>query len=204
MIDQMKIDYEEVIIPGDIAVPFLEDYLVYDHELDKQILRQIDTKNGVVSSFVPPGCLPNREDILYGRFASRSESIRSVALVIADFLEKGERPICILENSVSHPDDPCLARDRTPKLSLNEEVYYYLTKNESSLEEIQDALTEAEMPNFFVSVLADVPHDFPFPRPEGIITPADIEIIVRATKKFIVGAYDGEGYLAWTKKEPVR
>jgi hypothetical protein len=200
----MKINYEEVIIPDDVAVPFLEEYLVYGHELDRQVLGQINIKHGVVSSYMPRGLLPNREDILYGGVADRDESIYCAALVIAEFIAKGERPVCILENSLSHPDAPYMARYRTPRLSLNEEVYYYLTKNELSLEKIRNALIEAEMPNFFVSVLADVPHDFPFPRPEGIITPEDIEIIVRGTKKFIVGAYDGEGYLIWTKKEPAR
>ena len=57
----MKIEYEEIIISNDIAIPFLEDYLVYGHELDKQVLKLIDIRNGVMSSFLPPGFMPNKK-----------------------------------------------------------------------------------------------------------------------------------------------
>ena len=194
----MKIQYEEIIIPNDIAIPFLEDYLIYGHELDKEVLSLIDIKNGTVSSFLPPGFMPNKQDMRDGGVASRETSLSCVALMIAEFLENGQRPVCILEDSTCSPDESFAV----PILSLDEEVYCYLTKNELNLEKIRAALIEAEQPNFFVGVLAEVPQDLPFPRPEGIIMPEDIEIIVRGTKKFIVGAYAGEGYLIWTKREP--
>ena len=197
----MKIEYEEVIIPDDIAIPFLEDYLVYGHELDKGVLRRIDIKNGTVSSFLPSGFIPNVRNMREGGVSSRETSISRVILMIAEFLEKGQRPVCILEDALFGPEDGHM--EGTCMVSLNEEVYYYVTKNESSLKTIKDTLTEAEQPNYFVGVLAEVPPDLPFPRPEGIITPEDIEIIVRGTKKLIVGAYDGEGYLIWTGREPL-
>ena len=77
-----------------------------------------------------------------GGVADSVESLSSATVVIAEFLENGQRPVCILEDALFGPEDG--HKEGTRMVSLNEEVYYYLTKLELSLKTIKDTLIEAE------------------------------------------------------------
>jgi hypothetical protein len=196
---KMICNYRETIFT-EKAASFLMEYLNYGHELDRQLLRLLDIKSGGVAAYLPEN---TNQDYLYrfeyGGVASREESIACAVTVIAQFLDDATRGICILEDASFRPSDPVMARRDTPWVALNDEVYYYIIGKYVDPLKIRRAIVEAESLHFFVCVLSSLPESMDFPVSDKTITAVDVEILAGRAEKFIVGAYDGEGYLIWHK-----
>lgn len=119
---------------------------------------------------------------------------------IQNFIEI--QSICIFENALSQPSDPWLSKRKTKILLLHNEIYHFMTLQNSSKEEIQNIINETRTsypPLIGVMATTDVKIN------DGDKIDLDLlKLIVQKTEKIIIGAYDGEGYLIWEKAESKR
>lgn len=120
--------------------------------------------------------------------------------IIMNFIKTKNKSMCVFENTLAKPSDPWLMKRKTKILTFNNSVYHFINSENTSEKEIQNTIREASAT---------------YPPLIGIMTTVDakahklndgdkidlelLKLIVQGTKKIIIGAYDGEGYLIWGK-----
>jgi hypothetical protein len=105
---------------------------------------------------------------------------------------------CLFEEPVWEPSDSWLKQSNTEYIYLGKEMYYFFGGNELDLD-FQKAFGTSEG-YYFLCVLStlDSGHQQEF-SPFSSITSDLITYFVSNMSSFFIRAYDGEGYLQWTK-----
>lgn len=120
--------------------------------------------------------------------------------IIQKFLTKGQEHICIFEDALAKPSDPYMVSSTVPWLAFNDEVYYFLSWRDTDSRKIEQVIKEAS--NVYpptIGAMISVPDSREFTFEERKITIDQLKILAERTEKIIIGAYDGEGYLIWSK-----
>ncbi|MGH7203864.1 MAG: hypothetical protein ACREHC_05465 [Candidatus Levyibacteriota bacterium] len=120
--------------------------------------------------------------------------------LIESFITDKERSICVFENALAKPTDPWLVNRNTKILTFNDELYHFININNSTKNQIENTIREASSA---------------YPPLIAILTVPDVKInelndsdkvnvdilkkFVKGTEKIIIGAYDGESYIIWSK-----
>lgn len=153
--------------------------------LEGKVLRQpsLDERKPAKGGYMEP--IPNADDWLSRR--------------IHEFLTGGPRRVCIMENQLSGRNDPWLATARSHVLKSEDDVFHFLSSSTNSLDEISDALNECG--SVFPPIIAALTtlDDSDFSPDEGAINQPQIAAFAKNASAIIVGAYDGESYLIWSK-----
>jgi hypothetical protein len=132
--------------------------------------------------------VPNTDDIL--------------ARIILDFLQS-KQSICVFEESMARPSDPCMkTAKQTQWRTFENEIYYLLTWENAEISQISRALKDAaSVYPGFIGVIAEVSEIEQAALKQRKITADSLARLAGATDRIIVGAYDGEGYLVWAKRD---
>ena len=195
------ISYEETRV-GPQANCFVRDYLTYGHALDSRLKKCVALNAGTVTAYLPSG-IP-RERVLEfteGGVADPAVSEIYLARTIREFLTAAQGRVCLFEDPVLRPTDPPRLGSNVQRLTLNDEVYYYLNSLSSEDELILQTIREADYPNYFLCILTSVPGDAIFPISQGQLGDEELDLLIGRTEKIVIGAYDDEGYLVWDKSE---
>ena len=108
--------------------------------------------------------------------------------------------VCLLENSLAQPSDPVLKRAKCRLLLHNTEVYHPLFGMDRDNTKIANAIREAEHPGVFVGAVGRVPSGMGCDLVSISTISADqLADFAKAVHTVFVQAYDGEGYLVWTR-----
>ncbi|RJQ24435.1 hypothetical protein C4565_09735 [Candidatus Parcubacteria bacterium] len=190
--------YQKFIL-NDSAREYFIRTLEYGHELDKQLLKKINSFKGNIYTYLPRK--PSFSDSYQfegGGVAKSSSSVECIICEISEYIDNKSGNICVFEDALCTPEDQFSDESIEALLSFNDEVYFCIDKNTRN-ENIKNILLEAEQPNFFVCVLSSKPSsDFPV-LGNKLLSSVEIINIAERTEKVILGAYDGEGYLIWEK-----
>lgn len=107
----------------------------------------------------------------------------------------------LLENSLAGPSDAWLSRAKSRLLFHDAEVYHAVFGMERDKNRIASAIREAEHPGAFVGAVGRAPSEL---RSDMVslctITGEQLGDFAKTVHSIFVGAYDGEGYLIWTKR----
>jgi hypothetical protein len=207
-------DVEERIL-GPTALVWIRDVLA-DGPLGSLIASRLDLTRGRITTHLPravsaeaahhflgPVLLPSEleDERLQSGQSFRSLSVQTLGQALADvirrFLREQREPLCVFEDRLAKPHDGWLARSGTTTLSLDDSVYHFLTRADvyqDRIERTVDVVLRPYPP--LVGLLTHCLDD----APAGPLTPAMLEKLVEQSSHLMIGAYDGEGFLLWTRE----
>jgi hypothetical protein len=212
--------YREINL-GSEGKNYLRNCLREGKTFAKYLFQTHNIEEGTVTTFLP-GYVSEEEAKKFGEgklgkkgradlFASgkRFEAKANMDFWLIDNIQKffnsdGEQ-FCIFENALARPLDTWLSRAKSIFFTCDQEVYHFLW-NYSDKEKIVQTLKEATyaFPPLIAGLISLKKNDgatISTDRWKTLkkISPDDLAILAENTKKIIVGAYDGEGYVIWSK-----
>ena len=194
----MICEYKKFVL-DEVAREYFIKTLDYGHELDRQLLKNVNFFNGYIYTYLPQE--PSFFDSYQfegGGVAKSSKSLDCIISEIFEFIIQKDEKICIIEDALCTLDDSFSSESKEVLLNYNSEVYFCVDKN-IGIKSLRSILVEAEQPNFFVCVLSSKPsNDFNTSNNRSLSL-GEIKSITENSEKIILGAYDGEGYLIWDK-----
>jgi len=123
--------------------------------------------------------------------------------IIEAFLRTAPGHIFIVENALARPSDPVLSSYGSHLLMFDEEVYHLLLPQDRDEKIISQTLREAGYPYPpLVGALASGAEEIGLSGESQQITFVQLRASAERAAKIIVGAYDGEGYLIWSRPSP--
>jgi len=114
---------------------------------------------------------------------------------VQEYLRSAPNRVCIFDRCIASAGDRWIARS-----DFQNQVYFALFhKDAESKERVASAISHASDVWLFYGVMSSLPPDSGLD-PEGdAITRDAMEMLAQRTEKIVVGAYDGESYLIWSK-----
>lgn len=171
-------------------------------------------KEGKVFAYVPEntafellyrfdsgGIYPLDKSLLQNRpaFVTVQNDSRPVVInYILQYLRQNKRHCCMLEEPVRSPSDPSVKRSAIKYLLIEKEMYYFFGNHVQS-EKFENAFRTSEG-YYFLCALSSLPaqeqNSF---SPFSSLSSEQIKDFASNVVSFFVRAYDGEGYLQWSK-----
>jgi hypothetical protein len=107
---------------------------------------------------------------------------------------------CIFEDAKSRPTDPWIQSEDGRIKNLDDEVYYVLDEKDANDEEkIARTVRDAQSGWHFVGVMSLPPRNGRLSGGGRNLSADDLRALAERAVVILVGAYDGEGYLVWSK-----
>lgn len=212
--------YREIQLGGR-ANAYIREYLARGNTLAMHLLQQQDLGQGEVTTYLPSDIsieeamrfttggkiqvLTRSAHFLEGSDGSmwKVDPIPNTDSYLADviqaFLEETQDRVCIFEDATSKPNDPVLSPSDERILVLQEEVYYVLFGRSASEEVIRQTIRDANSIWHFVCAMISFQSSEMSFCERRQITSHELQVLAKGTEKLVVGAYDGEGYLVWSR-----
>lgn len=114
------------------------------------------------------------------------------------FLSESSANICILEDSLANPTDPFLQSVKTRYSAFQDEVYHLICQPDNNSDTISKTLRQAHS-WLTIGALTSTPQETGICGQRGDLTLSNLTTMAQGTEVIIVGAYDGEGYVIWSK-----
>jgi len=119
--------------------------------------------------------------------------------VVMEYLRGRPDKVCMFDSWTKSPDDITLARlDPRPHIFQNQ-VYFALFHKDADRKETVASVVGHAMEPFFFGVMSSLPMSSGLDPESGTITSDVLEMLAQRAEKIVVGAYDGESYLIWSK-----
>jgi len=182
------------------VLPYVYKHLESGRRLSS-LLKTVDLSKGEFWTYLPPNV--NEEDTyrLSHRgtvFPLRPQVQASGVEMIQDFLLKDPSSFCVLEDALASRGDPFLLNVAFRNyFSVDNDIYYYLSADDANREKIKAAISVSKS-FLLTAVLTTVSSDIRF-KPKAQLIESDLRAIVVGLEKIIMSAYDGEGYLIWSR-----
>ncbi|TEB15729.1 hypothetical protein Psfp_01960 [Pelotomaculum sp. FP] len=200
--------YKEVTL-GSEAVVYIKDILKYGNTISKYLLQSYDFEKGKVVTYLPYDI--NNEDARHfkvgGKIKSPAEYENSFPIPIAYlmnsiklFLKGGESRLCIFEDVTSKPKDPRISSKDDRIYIYGDEIYYALFGEDAeNNEKIHDTIWDSDSHWHFVCIMTSLSKKSFYLRNNKNLNANELKMLVEGTERVAIGAYDGEGYLIWTR-----
>ena len=204
---------------GREAAEYMRQRLRRGNTLARYLLERHDLDRGTIVTFLPPGLSEEDiEDLESGgnlpppgpsKCVTLPGGARGIAVPVSDeaapvlaariraFLYQEERGLCVFEDAWSDPGEPRPEHVRDRMLTRGKEVYFACT---GELEAEAIRRTFRVIPFWILlGAMTSMPQVGRFPRRRGNVSRGELRSLAENTKKIIVGAYDGESYLIWSR-----
>ena len=119
--------------------------------------------------------------------------------VVMEYLGDEPDKVCMFDSWTKSPDDPALAKLDLPPHIFQNQVYFALFHKDANKKEIVSSIIGHATEPFFFGVMSSFPAGSGLDPKGGEITDDVLEVLAQRTEKIVVGAYDGESYLIWSK-----
>lgn len=217
--------YREINLDQSILEYFKERFSA-GHSLAHYILQRTDLETGKIFTFFPSELnildevIKAKDSVEFGGIFPKPPSETHIkinggimvpvpntnsylAQIIYDFLNKQNRGICIFEEALAKPTDQGFVRkNKSPFVTFRDEIFYILQSKLNNLKDrIERIILDAtEIYPGTIGVLSSISDESQFEFEKQIITLDQIKHFAETADKIILGAYDGESYLIWTKR----
>jgi hypothetical protein len=119
--------------------------------------------------------------------------------LVLTHLESGDEAYCLFEDAMAKPEDPWLEHAEVRPSTSETSVYYLLTSGEGQ-RTVVAALTQAKsIYPPLIGAFARVGAGRGYRIRSRAISEAQLLEVAEETERVVVGAYDGEGFLIWSK-----
>lgn len=179
---------------GRTGIEYVSSQLAMGRALSRA-LRELDLTSGTIWTFVDEPTNPGRlTDFLAGGRSGRPGTESAMIEFIHDHLRKGLRSCAVFEDVFAKPGDPVLERSQVPYFACEDDVFNFLVGPEHNLDQVRQLLNTSQAYRL-VGVLSEVEgsepaHDVPFDA---------LRLLVSRAEHVIVGAWDGEGEIVWSR-----
>jgi hypothetical protein len=123
-----------------------------------------------------------------------------LAMHVDRFLSGRDDRLCVLEDPFASADDPGMAiREEVSYFTVGTALYYFATREQELMQTTVDALRRPPSVKY-LGVLSEPGSGTAAIKSGSELSTVDLAAIAFATATIIVGAYDGEGYVIWSKR----
>jgi hypothetical protein len=185
---------------GQEAIDYIKDSLSQGRTLSRYLCN-LPLEQGVVTTWLPPASNSlfltdfRMGGVITGEI--RHEADAKLGEFVSKYLSRSSTRYAIFEHALARAGDPFLLSVATRFFVYGDEVYFFLTSEDSETINIMDAVKNAKT-YLLTGVLAEVT-TLPELRDHQQVTEEILRTIVDKTGYLIVGAYDEEGELIWKR-----
>jgi hypothetical protein len=201
---------------GESAFEYIERALRRPRELCRSLQRNLELKSGKITTYLPPSVKPEaiHQFELGGKLPQPASAdapgrhtvpipnlYDALATRVVAHLNSVDSALCIFENGVLRPHHPAL--HRLPKihtLICEDTVCHFLTaadRNDYGLIINTIKVSGAPAPPYLVGCASRLSTATLLG--EETVDSSSLDTITEYTKEMFIGAYDGEGFLIWSR-----
>jgi hypothetical protein len=185
---------------GEEAIKYIRHVLSQGGMLSNHLL-DLPLQRGQVRTWLPTNVDPASLTAFEMGGVITGEMKKEVELKFADLVSKylsesGTR-YALFEHALARASDPFLLSVGAKFLICQSQVYFFLTSGDQDVREVLNTAKTAST-YLFTGVLANLPDTLEI-RNHQEVTEEVLRTVVDKTEYFIVGAFDGEGYLTWSR-----
>jgi len=206
---------------GPEAVSYIRDCLANGKTLARYLLQRPDLESGTVTTFLPSDVSEEAAtQFKWGgklkrdpaTFVYRTEPDGSrtrwepvpntdpwLISILQEFLRGGPERVCVFENSSAAPEHPWLLSSGMQTLIFESEVYHFLSSRDLENEEKILTTIEGTKSWLFYGTMTSLSEPPDLPLEGGTVDDEVLKTFAQRAEKIVVGAYDGESYLIWSK-----
>jgi hypothetical protein len=153
------------------------------------------SEGGTISVFLPKECVGVAPAPTMGGVASATRSLEFAAQWLAGAVVPGA--VVVAEDALSRPKDPVLQREQDPWFAVGEQVYLY-RRSPASPHAFERLLAKTSAVRQIVLVAQPAPGDLPALERRDLGEDVS-DRVSDSVSVALVGAFDGETYLCWTR-----
>jgi hypothetical protein len=122
--------------------------------------------------------------------------------IVQEFLNASSDHIFILEDIVGQLTDPYVSRMTHPIWTYGKEIHHVVFGGQASTkDEIRRVISYSSSAwQHFIGVLTSWPNLAEFHPTRHELTPKELSNLASRAEKLLIGAYDNNGYLVWSRK----
>ena len=203
-------------LPNRTAFDYMTRVLENGHTLAKFLVRVIAPNEGIFFALSPrpltrsqvlrfdSGHFPQRPVSAMvggvpGAISPVANSQDELMKVLHKLLEPPEA-VCFLENSLASGSDTWLRKAKSRVISHGAEVYHVLFSDDRAEAKISAAIREAQQIPIFVGAVGHLaPPVASSIMKRRTVATGDLEEFAATARCIFIGAYDGEGYVVWSR-----
>jgi hypothetical protein len=121
-----------------------------------------------------------------------------IVKMIVRFLRGRSDAYCVFEDVLRRASDPPMKHEAN-YVVYDDGLLYYGSQEDADSAAISRLMSLAES-YLLTGVLSRVAEGARIFQPKQSLSPHDLELIVRGTETIVLRAYDGEGYVLWSKR----
>src|SRR5258706_4481118 len=179
------------------GIVHLRDYLAQGGTLAKELLA-LPLERGHIATSVPASADP-KAVIRYdtGGLIMGGGAIELIAELSARNLDRASGRYAVFEDRVAEATDQWLISSQLPYFTSRNEVYIYLTHETGDVQAVERVIRYAYTFRY-LQILSHLPKVERIPLGQSV----NIDLLLalaHGTDAIIIGAYDGEGFLVWTR-----
>ena len=130
----------------------------------------------------------------------RSTKTTHIPEILENYLELRKSNLCIAVE-VNLSKDDVIARPPLVRYFFEDEsVYYSINHEENNSEQIERFLSAADG-SWISLILLTSSEGIELPANGGEIDQSSLDLLAKNTEKVLIGAFDGEGYVIWERKD---
>lgn len=186
---------------GENAIKYVKNELINGDAISKSLLKFTEFEQGAMRTFLPNDVIDKenldfRDSVAKDYQAMYSATHKKVANFIAVFLSQHKNNLVVFETFAS-PNDTYLKNRKLPHFINQQRVYLFLTGKNFD-EQKAGHLVSAARGYPCVGILTSIPFG-KFIFSQQSIRNQLLEKLARRTKHIIIGAFDEDGFLYWSK-----
>lgn len=205
---------------GSEALDYIRESLSDGKALSKCLRSTLDLRSGRVRTYLPAGTTTTaiNQFSVGGKLRSRTEEVSAstrkgeipnavpipntdsmLISKVRTHLESGHSAFCLFANALARPDDPWLSQSKVRTLVCGIDVYHFLTPDNKNSDFIRLTIKKARSigPPLLGAFASSSPAASSLE--SGAVELAELQKVAEQTEKLVVGAYDGEGFLIWSR-----
>jgi hypothetical protein len=169
----------------------------------KSLLTDITVEKGHVITYLPVGTDPKYlREFFYGGVASLNKTQQWFASKVNDFLREDIHNCCLFPDYLIKPKYLSTTELDTNYLVIYNQIYHYLNNNHiDDLDFIVNTIRASDSGSILIGILTKLVNNSEYFKGIKEFSKKEINILVQNTQKIIIGGWDGEGYLIWSKNE---
>jgi hypothetical protein len=176
------------------CLSYLERVLRSGKSLSRLLLERVDFAAGKIHALLSRQVSGHEiQDFASGGIGSIKPARSTLAKIAIRYLQEPGKQI-VLEEGLARAGDPAVG-NKKGVLFLGDEIYYVAEKTDSA-EQMEQFFMQPRYSLGLVGIFS-VAAPGPFPK----TSQTELARFVEAAEKIVVGAFDGEGYLLWTKNK---
>lgn len=182
----------------DKCLSYIERVLRSGKSLSHMLLERVSFTTGKIHAIAQARINLNQiKSFAYGGIGVAQPARRALAEIAVSYLDKTQNRI-VLEDGLARSGDPAV-KNKEGVVFCGDEVYYVVTQIRTP-EHMERVLQQVRYPVAMLGVFRQsLGIDAADGRAPEQIEAAQLDDVVATLEKVVFGAFDGEGYLLWTK-----